>query len=517
MTSSARYSGGAAGTSLFRRLSVGAIALLVLVGVGSAGSGTAGAAGGTVPALSIFAGNGTSGTPTPGPATGSHLSFPDGVATDASGDVYVADYSNNVVEKITPTGTLSIIAGFASGAAGVPTPGPATSSHLHGPSSVAVDSVGDVFIGEYGNCDVLKINTSGVLSVVAGTGTCGGPITAGSATGHSLSYVFGVAVDSAGNVYFADYYGNEIGKVTSAGTLSVFAGNGSAGQVTPGPALSSDLNGPSGLAVDGSGNLYIADVANNQIEKVTPTGILSTIAGNGTLGTPTAGPATGSELNSPEGVSVDWAGDVYITDTNNSLIEEVTPTGTLSVVVGTGTAGTPKAGPPRSSSLNDPYATATDRQGQLFIADSQNNVVEEVTGVVAVAPPPGYWLTASDGGLFAYGAPFEGSHGGSPLNKPIVGMASTPDGKGYWLVASDGGIFGYGDAVFSGGHGGSPLNQPIVGMASTPDGGGYWLVASDGGIFSYGDAVFQGSHGGSPLNKPIVGMATTGTAGTTAG
>ena len=187
-------------------------------------------------------------------------------------------------------------------------------------------------------------------------------------------------------------------------------------------------------------------------------------------------------------MSVDWAGDVYITDTNNSLIEEVTPTGTLSVVVGTGTAGTPVAGPPRSSSLNDPYATATDRQGQLFIADSQNNVVEEVTGVVAVAPPPGYWLTASDGGVFAYGAPFEGSHGGSPLNKPIVGMASTPDGKGYWLVASDGGIFGYGDAVFYGGHGGSPLNKPIVGMASTPDGKGYWLVASDGGIFSYGDA-----------------------------
>jgi hypothetical protein len=82
------------------------------------------------------------------------------------------------------------------------------------------------------------------------------------------------------------------------------------------------------------------------------------------------------------------------------------------------------------------------------------------------------------------------------------------DGKGYWLVASDGGIFSYGDAVFEGSHGGSPLNQPIVGMAATPDGGGYWLVASDGGIFSYGDAVFEGSHGGSPLNQPIVGMAT---------
>ena len=122
----------------------------------------------------------------------------------------------------------------------------------------------------------------------------------------------------------------------------------------------------------------------------------------------------------------------------------------------------------------------------------------------------GYWLVASDGGIFNFGdAGFYGSHGGSPLNKPVVGMAATPDGKGYWLVASDGGIFTYGDAGFYGSHGGSPLNKPIVGMAATGDGGGYWLVASDGGIFNYGDASFFGSHGGSPLNKPIVGMAAT--------
>ena len=94
-------------------------------------------------------------------------------------------------------------------------------------------------------------------------------------------------------------------------------------------------------------------------------------------------------------------------------------------------------------------------------------------------------------------------------------MAATPDGGGYWLVASDGGIFSYGDAAFYGSRGGQPLNKPIVGMAATPDGGGYWLVASDGGIFSYGDAAFYGSRGGQPLNKPIVGMAATPTAAAT--
>jgi hypothetical protein len=122
----------------------------------------------------------------------------------------------------------------------------------------------------------------------------------------------------------------------------------------------------------------------------------------------------------------------------------------------------------------------------------------------------GYWLVASDGGIFGEdGAPFRGSTGGTTLNKPIVGMAATPDGNGYWLVASDGGIFNYGDAAFSGSTGGMTLNKPIVGMAATPDGKGYWLVASDGGIFSYGDAVFSGSTGGLMLNKPIVGMAAS--------
>ena len=122
----------------------------------------------------------------------------------------------------------------------------------------------------------------------------------------------------------------------------------------------------------------------------------------------------------------------------------------------------------------------------------------------------GYWLVASDGGVFTYGdAGFYGSPGGTTLNKPVVGMAVTPDGKGYWLVASDGGVFTYGDAGFYGSPGGAALNKPVVGMAVTPDGQGYWLVASDGGVFTYGDAGFYGSPGGAVLNKPVVGMAVT--------
>ena len=129
-------------------------------------------------------------------------------------------------------------------------------------------------------------------------------------------------------------------------------------------------------------------------------------------------------------------------------------------------------------------------------------------GMASTHDGQGYWIVASDGGIFNYGnATFLGSAGALPLNKPIVGMAATPDGGGYWLVASDGGVFSYGDAHFYGSTGSMQLNQPIVGMAATPDGGGYWLVAADGGIFAYGDAQFYGSTGSIHLNQPVVGMA----------
>jgi len=135
---------------------------------------------------------------------------------------------------------------------------------------------------------------------------------------------------------------------------------------------------------------------------------------------------------------------------------------------------------------------------------------QPLVALVATSDAQGYWMVASDGGVFTYGdARFFGSTGNIHLNRPIVGLTPTPDGNGYWMVASDGGVFTYGDAGFFGSTGNIHLNRPIVGMAATPDGHGYWLVASDGGVFTFGDAAFYGSTGAITLNQPIVGMAST--------
>ena len=337
----------------------------------------------TSPTLSVIAGTGTDGSPTAGPATSSQLNQPYGVALDASGNVYIADSENNVIERVAPSGTLSIIAG--NGTAGPPTAGPATSSNLNGPSGVAVDSVGNVYIADAANHVIEKVTPSGTLSVIAGTGEQGSP-TAGPATSSSFDYPTGVAVDASNNLYVADLFNNVVEKITPSGTLSIFAGTGTSGVPTAGKATSSQLSYPQGVAVDSVGNVYIADAANHVIEKVTPSGTLSIIAGNGTRGHPTAGPATSSNLNGPSGVAVDFAGNVVIADRDNNVVEKVTPSGTLSVIAGTGEPGSPTAGPATSSSFNYPTGVAVDASGNVYIADENNYLIEKVALVTPTTP-----------------------------------------------------------------------------------------------------------------------------------
>jgi hypothetical protein len=233
---------------------------------------------------------------------------------------------------------------------------------------------------------------------------------------------------------------------------------------------------------------------------------------NGTIGITVAG-----HNNSTQGVVAHFE----VPGTNGSLANE---TGAWPMFHHdpqlTGDAGTPPpvvAVPclPPAMAPNGYYMDASDGGiftfGNVPFCGSTGNVVlnKPVVGMAATPDAGGYWLVASDGGIFTFGdAPFYGSTGGIHLNQPVVGMASTANGGGYWMVASDGGIFTFGDAPFYGSTGGIHLNQPVVGMARDPATGGYWMVAADGGIFSF-DAPFYGSTGGIPLNQPVVGMAAT--------
>jgi sugar lactone lactonase YvrE len=169
-------------------------------------------------------------------------------------------------------------------------------------------------------------------------------------------------------------------KVTPGGVLSIVAGNGKEGAPRAGLATSSSLGGPAGVAVDGSGNVFIADTMNNVVEKVTPGGVLSIVAGNGKEGPPRAGLATSSSLPWPGGLAVDHSGNVFIADSVNSVVERVTPDGVLSIIAGTlGFSGAPSAGPATSSKLHSPSGVAVDASGNLFIADVNNDEVVKLS------------------------------------------------------------------------------------------------------------------------------------------
>jgi Fibronectin type III domain/NHL repeat len=344
------------------------------------------------PQLEVLAGTaGLSGLPISGPALASHFNNPAGVAVDTAGNVYVADYRNDVVEKITPAGELSIVAG--NGSQGAPTAGPATSSPLDGPQGVAVDRFGNIYIAEWGTVD--KVDQAGMLSVIAGQpGQCGNPVP-GPAIATQLCNLASIAVDTSGNVFVAALGNSLVVKITPTGYLGFVAGTGSTGAPTPGAATYSALNQPMGVAVGPDGVVYIADAGNNVVEKVTADGVLSIVAGTGATGTPSPGPATSSKLDAPVEVALDSQGNLYIDDMFNQTIEEVDPSGDLKVIAGQGLWGPPTAGPALQSRFSNPVGLTVDAQGYVYVGDYWNFVVEKISDVAPAAPPSDVHATSS--------------------------------------------------------------------------------------------------------------------------
>ncbi len=334
--------------------------------------------------ISTVAGNGTAGFSGDGGfATAAQIHGPYGVAVDSAGNLYIADQSNNRIRAVTAAGVISTVAGI--GTAGFSGDGgQAAAAQLNFPSSVAVDSAGNLFIADLNNSRVRKVTAAGVISTLAGTGTQGFSGDGGPATAAQLNFPIGVAVDSLGNVYIADQANNRIRKVTAFGVITTAAGKGTAGfSGDGGLAASAQLNSPSGVAVDSSGNLYIADRGNNRVRKVTAFGVISTVAGNGTAGySGDGGKATAAQLNGPTGLAVDSAGNLYIADYTNNRIRQVTAAGIITTVAGNGTTGQCGDGAQAAGAqLNSPSGAAVDSAGNLYIADYLNDRVRSITSV----------------------------------------------------------------------------------------------------------------------------------------
>jgi sugar lactone lactonase YvrE len=354
--------------------------------------------------ISTVAGNGTGGyvaAQDGGPATSAELYYPADVAVDGAGNLYIADYFNDRVRKVTAgTGIITTVAGNGAGDQGRGTGsysgdgGPANAAALFEPDGVAVDGAGNLYIADENNQRIRKVTAAtGIITTVAGNGTAGyvAAQDGGPATEAELYYPGGVAVDGAGNLYIADAYNNRIRKVAAAtGIITTVAGNGTAGYVASqdgGPATSAEVNYPERVKVDGAGNLYIADSSNQRIRAVAAaTGIISTVAGNGSYGyvaSQDGGPATSAELYQPDGIAVDGAGNLYIADQDNNRIRKVAAaTGIISTIGGTGSEGysaTQDGGPATGAYLYNPFAVSLDGSGNLYIADGRNNRIRKVS------------------------------------------------------------------------------------------------------------------------------------------
>jgi sugar lactone lactonase YvrE len=292
--------------------------------------------------ITTVAGNGTLGySGDTGPATSAQLAYPCGVAFDQSGDMYIADSSNNVVREVTPAGIITTFAGSNTrGYSG--DQALATAAQLYAPLGLAFDSSGNLYISDSGNQVIRLVNTSGVISTVAGLLEAGYSGDGGLATAAQFYYPKGLAMDSAGNLYIADM-GNSVIRKISNGIVTTVAGNGVAGfSGDGGAATNAQLSFPDSLAVDNSGNLYIADIGNQRIREVLSNGTISTIAGNGIRGySGDGGPAMQAEFYDPASVAIVFCsaplcngvteGTIYVADEDNNVIRKLTPKSVLAV------------------------------------------------------------------------------------------------------------------------------------------------------------------------------------------
>jgi sugar lactone lactonase YvrE len=313
-----------------------------------------------------------------GPAVLATLNGPTSVTFDASGNYYITDYYNERIRKVDSSGTITTFTGNG-GTSFAGDGGPAEQASIRHPYSTAVDQSGNVYIADMLNQRIRKVGTDGIITTIAGNGTTASTGDGGPATLASLNFPTGVAADAAGNIYIAEHGGNRVRVVRPDGTIDTFAGTGSAGfSGDAGPASQAEINMPIGVAVDAAGNVYIGDRNNARVRKVDASGTITTYAGGGYSGSEGV-PATDAQLNGVYGVAVDPAGTLYVTDVWNSRVRSVDTAGIIRTVAGSGAGGfSGDGGPALSASLNSPIGVGVGPAGDLYIADTNNNRVRRL-------------------------------------------------------------------------------------------------------------------------------------------
>jgi uncharacterized protein (TIGR03437 family) len=388
--------------------------------------------------ITTIAGNGLF-YPSPDGVAGTETAvrFPWGVASAADGSVLVAERLGQKIRRIDAKGIASTVAGTGQ-AALANDGGSAALSPIALPYGVAADPSGTIYFSEEPDFKVRRVMSDGTLFTEAGNGIASLAATNGVlATNSSLGIPQGVALDAAGNVYFSDSGQNVVRRVSPAGIISTVAGNGMAGfSGDDGPALAASLNAPTGLAVDGGGNVYIGDRGNSRIRKVTPAGIITTIAGTGRATyAGEGGPARAASL-SPDGIGVDAAGNLYVADPENNRILRITPAGTIGTFAGTGQPGSAgDGGPATAAAMNTPHGVAADAKGNIYIADTGNGRIR-----VVLAAPASFSISTA---ALSFTGKYTGAVTpqqsvavtGSTAGLPFTVGVMTTDGSA-WLQAS---------------------------------------------------------------------------------
>ncbi len=332
--------------------------------------------------ITTVAGDGTAGYNGEGiAAVYAKLHIPCFVLPDGSGNIYIADGDNSRIRKVDAAGVISSIAGTGTfGFSG--DGGPATAAQLGFPSSLAFDGSGNLIFTDEINERIRIISPAGIINTIAGDGTTGFGGDSSTATAAQLHTPMSVCVDGSGNIYFVDLGNNRIRKISTSGIITTVVGTGAYGfSGDGGAATAANINRPNNVIVDAANNLYLAELYNNRVRKVTSSGIISTIAGNGTAGfSGDGGQATNAQIHSPMSVALDAGGNLYIADADNERIRKVNSSGIISTIVGTGATGySGDGGPASAATLYIPFSVTLDAAGNLYVVDQDNHSIRKVT------------------------------------------------------------------------------------------------------------------------------------------